>query len=196
MQALTVLLLELSLDGIHLTVEKTHITSRVNKLIEWLISMKSVDAVSESAYNVVARVLNKQSKKEAADRQIPQPQPTDQQQQQSHKQDTSVDLQQHYHPHSQPLALQQSGNVWPSVDSFNDTDFYAQSNTNNFYSSDVSGIEYLSDTNAGLMGFDQPLDLFYGNPYEATFDQWKWDPAAFENLDQGQEQGPGGGQGG
>jgi hypothetical protein len=26
------------------------------------------------------------------------------------------------------------------------------------------------------MDFGQPLNLFYGNPYEATFDQWKWDP--------------------
>jgi hypothetical protein len=87
MQALTVLLLELSLDGIHLTVEKSYVTSCVDKLIRWLSSMKSVDAISESAYNVVARVLNKQSKKEAAHRQLPQPQPTDQHQQQRDVQD-------------------------------------------------------------------------------------------------------------
>jgi hypothetical protein len=70
MQALTVLLFELSLDGIHLTIDKSHITSCVDKLIRWLGSMKSLDAVSESAYNVVARVLNKQSKQEAAHRQL------------------------------------------------------------------------------------------------------------------------------
>jgi hypothetical protein len=44
------------------------------------------------------------------------------------------------------------------------------------------------------MDFGQPLNLFYGNPYEATFDQWEWDPAASEDLDLGQQQGPSGGQ--
>ncbi|CAN9346145.1 unnamed protein product [Alternaria alternata] len=196
MQALTVLLLELSLDGIHLTVEKSHVTSCVDKLIRWLSAMKSVDAISESAYNVVARVLNKQSKQEAAHRQLPQPQPTDQHQQQRQAQDTTLELQQQYQSYSQPLALQQSGVVWPTTDAFNSNDFYSQSNTGNFYSNNVSGSEYLNDPNAELMDFDQPLNMFYGNPYEATFDQWEWDPAAFENPDLGQQRGPSGDQGG
>jgi len=185
MQALTVLLLEMSLDGIHLTVEKSHITSCIDKLIRWLSSMKSDDAVSKSAYNVVARVLNKQSKQEAAHRQLPQPQPTDQHQQQRDTQDTTLDLQQQYQPHG-PLALQQSGVAWPSTDPFNSNDFYSQSTTGSFHSNDVSGSEYLNGPNAGLMDFGQPLNLFYGNPYEATFDRWEWDPAAFEDLDLGQ----------
>ncbi|CAN9474373.1 unnamed protein product [Alternaria alternata] len=196
MQALTVLLLELSLDGIHLTVEKSHVTSCVDKLIRWLSAMKSVDAISESAYNIVARVLNKQSKQEAAHRQLPQPQPTDQHQQQRQAQDTTLELQQQYQSYSQPLALQQSGVVWPTTDAFNSNDFYSQSNTGNFYSNNVSGSEYLNDPNAELMDFDEPLNMFYGNPYEATFDQWEWDPAAFENPDLGQQRGPSGDQGG
>ncbi|KAL1794280.1 hypothetical protein ACET3X_007701 [Alternaria dauci] len=175
MQALTVLLLELSLDGIHLTIEKSHITSCVDKLIRWLSSMKSVDAISERAYNVVAKVLSKQSKQDAAHRQLPQPQPTDQHQKQHHTQDTTADLQQQHPSYSQPLALQQLDVVWPAADPFNSNDSYTQSNTGNFYHSDIS-----------------PLNLFYGNPYEATFDQWEWDPAAFEDLDLGQQQRLGG----
>ena len=60
----------------------------------------------------------------------------------------------------------------------------------------VSGSEYLNDPNAELMDFDQPLNMFYGNPYEATFDQWEWDPAALEDPDLGQQRGPSGDQGG
>ena len=196
MQALTVLLLELSLDGVHLTVEKSHVTSCVDKLIRWLSSMKSVDAISESAYNAVARVLNKQSKQEAAHRQLPQPQPTDQHQQQHDAQGTTLGMQQQYQSYSQPFALQQSGVIWPTADPSSSNDFYSQSNTGNFYSNDVSGSEYLNDPNAGLMDFGQPLNLFYGNPYKATFDQWEWDPAAFEDPDLGQQRGPSGDQGG
>ncbi|KAI4947245.1 hypothetical protein J4E91_006595 [Alternaria rosae] len=197
MQALTVLLLELSLDGIHLTVEKSHITSCVDKLIRWLSSMKSVDAVSESAYNVVARVMNKQTKEEAAHRRLPQPQPTDQYQKQQGVEDMAFDPQQPYQPYSQPLTLQQSGVAWPSADPMN-SNIYSQSNTGNFYLYDVSGTEYLNDPTAGLTDFGQPLNLFYGNPYESTFDQWEWDPAAFLDPDQppGQGQDQSGYQGG
>jgi hypothetical protein len=90
-----------------------------------------------------------------------------------------------YKTYSQPLALQQSGVVWPTTDPSNSNDFYSQSNTDNFYSDDVSGSGYLNDPNAGLMDFGQPLNLFYGNPYEATFDQWEWDPAVFEDSNLG-----------
>ncbi|KAI0573663.1 hypothetical protein Alg130_09996 [Pyrenophora tritici-repentis] len=194
MQALTVLLFELSLDGIHLTIDKSHITSCVDKLIRWLGSMKSLDAVSERAYNIVARVLNKQSKQEAAHRQLPQPEPTDPYQQPHDAQDITLDSQQQYQPYSQPLKLLQAYVAWPSADPFNSNSFYPQSDTDNFYLNDVSRFDYLNDPNAGLIYFSQPLNLFYGNPYEANFDQWEWDPAASEDLGLGQQQGPSGGQ--
>jgi len=197
MQALTVLLLELSLDGIHLTVEKSHVKTCVDKLIRWLNSMKPVDAVSENAYNVVARVMNKQTKEEAARRQLPQLQATDQHQKQQDVENMAFDSQQPYQPYSQPLTLQQSDVAWPSADPFN-SNIYSQSNTGNFYLYDASGGDYLNDPTAGLTDFGQPLSLFYGNPYESTFDQWEWDPAAFLDPDQrpGQGQDQSGYQGG
>ncbi len=194
MQGLTVLLLELSLDGIHLTVKKSYVTSCVEKLIGWLSSMKSVDAVSESAYNVVAKVLNKQSKQEAAHHQLPRPQPTSQQQQYD-GQNMTIDPQQQYQSYGQPLTLQQSDVAWSSADPYNSNNFFSHSNTSNFYPNSVSGNEYLNDSNTGLMDSNQPLNLFYGNPYEATFDQWEWDPTAFENFDMSQQRGSGPGQG-
>jgi hypothetical protein len=197
MQALTVLLLELSLDGIHLTVEKSHVTTCIDKLIRWLNSMKPVDAVSENAYNVVARVMNKQTKEEAARRQLPQPQATDQHQKQQDVEHMAFDTHQPYQPYSQPLTLQQSDVAWPSADPFN-SNIYSQSNTGNFYLYDAGGADYLNDPTAGLTDFDQSLSLFYGNPYESTFDQWEWDPTAFLDPDQppGQGQDQSGYQGG
>lgn len=197
MQALTVLLLELSLDGIHLTVEKSHVTSCIDKLIRWLNAMKAVDAVSESAYNVVARVMSKQTKEKAAQRQLPQPQPTELHQKQQHAEYMAFESQQQYRPSSQPLTLQQSDVAWASADPF-DSNIYSQSNTGNFYPNNVPGGEYLNDPTARLMEFGQPLNLFYGNPYESTFDQWEWDPTAFQDLDQPPDlyQNPSGYQGG
>ncbi|KAI4703708.1 hypothetical protein J4E89_009931 [Alternaria sp. Ai002NY15] len=183
MQALTVLLLELSLDGIHLTVEKSHITACIDKLIRWLNSMKPVDAVSENAYNVIARVMNKQTKEEAARRRLPQPQMTDQHQKQQDIEHMTFDSQQRYQPYSQPLTLQQSDVAWPSADPFN-SNIYAQSNTGNFDLYDAPGGDILNDPTTGLTEYGQPLNLFYGNPYESTFDHWEWDPAAFQDPDQ------------
>lgn len=183
MQALTVLLLELSLDGIHLTVEKSHITACIDKLIRWLNSMKPVDAVSENAYNVIARVMNKQTKEEAARRRLPQPQMTDQHQKQQDIEHMTFDSQQRYQPYSQPLTLQQSDVAWPSADPFN-SNIYSQSNTGNFDLYDAPGGDILNDPTTGLTEYGQPLNLFYGNPYESTFDHWEWDPAAFQDPDQ------------
>lgn len=185
MQGLTVLLLELSIGGIHLTVNKVHVESCINKLIKWLQSMKTVDAVSESAYNVVAKVLSKQSEEEAAARQMPQPQ------QQYNQHDFAIDpnLQPQYVP---PLVSDSLNNVWPSSGTFTSGAYYPQANTGNFYPDDMSGTDYLNDPDAGLFEFGQPqMNLFYRNPYETTFDHWEWDPSAFE----GQDQGPGPGSG-
>ncbi|KAI0576804.1 fungal specific transcription factor domain-containing protein [Pyrenophora tritici-repentis] len=81
MQGLTVFLLELALDGVHLTGDKSQVASCIDKLIAWLQSMGTVDAVSKSAYDVVAKVLSKQKEKDAAARQMPQPQPITEDQQ-------------------------------------------------------------------------------------------------------------------
>ncbi|KAH6870213.1 hypothetical protein BKA58DRAFT_401773 [Alternaria rosae] len=153
MQALTVSLSELPLDGIDLTIDESHVASCVDKLVQWLGSMKSLDAVSESAYNVVAKILNKQSKQEAAHRQLSQPQPTDPYQQPHDAQDTTVNPQQQYQPYSQSRKVQQTYVAWPCADPFHSNSFYPQSNTDNFHLKKVSGFEYLNNPNAGLIDF-------------------------------------------
>ncbi|KAI4667472.1 uncharacterized protein J4E79_002160 [Alternaria viburni] len=155
----------------------------IDKLIRWLNSMKPVDAVSENAYNVIARVMNKQTKEEAARRRLPQPQITDQHQKQQDIEHMAFDSQQRYQPYSQPLTLQQSDVAWPSADPFN-SNIYSQSNTGNFDLYDAPGGDILNDPTTGLTEYGQPLNLFYGNPYESTFDHWEWDPATFQDPDQ------------
>ncbi|PZD23065.1 fungal specific transcription factor domain containing protein, partial [Pyrenophora tritici-repentis] len=155
MQSLTVLL-ELSLGAIHLAVNKSHVTSCVDKLIRWLQSMKLVDAVSGSAYNVVAKILSKQSEEEAAAKEMPKPQPTtDGQQQYSPHNVTPASQQKHY---VQPLISESLNSMWPSSDAFSsgafsNGAFLPQSNTGNFYPDDISGASYFNDSNAGLYEF-------------------------------------------
>ena len=209
MQGLTVLLLELSLGGIHLTMDKSHATKCVDKLIRWLDSMKPVDAVSASAYDVVTKVLSQHSEEEAAAKEMPQPPPqptthgeqqyspykadvaSQQQQQQQQEQQ-----QQHY---SQPFTSEQMNITWPSADVFgsgalSSGAFLAQPDTSNFYMDGISGTNYFNDPDAGIYEFGQPrMNMFYGNPYQTTFDQWEWDASAFEEG-QGQDQSQGQGQ--
>ena len=206
MQGLTVLLLELSLGGIHLTINKSHVTKCVDKLIRWLDSMKPVDAVSASAYDVVAKVLSQQSEEEAAAKEMPQPppQPTTHGEQQYSPYEANVTSQkqqeQQQQQYAQPLTSEQMNITWPSADVFGSGGlssgaFLPQSNTSNFYMDDISGTNYFNDPDAGIYEFGQPrMNMFYGNPYQTTFDQWEWDASAFEEG-QGQSQGQGQGQG-
>ncbi|CAA9957039.1 Fungal-trans multi-domain protein [Pyrenophora teres f. maculata] len=199
MQGLTVLLLELSLDGIHLTGDKSHVTSCVDKLIGWLQSMGTVDAVSKSAYGVVAKVLSRQKEKDAAEKQMPQPQPMTEDRQGYSPQGFTLEPQPQ--PQSQPefvqsLAPDPMDTFWPGSNAFAGGAFFPQDNTGNFYPNDVPGTEFLNDPGAGLIEYGQPqMNLFYGNPYQMTFDNWEWDPAAFEGHDQDQGQGQIQGQG-
>jgi hypothetical protein len=189
MQALTVLLLELSSDGAHLTIDKKSVTACTEKLIKWLQSMAPADGVSERAYNIVCKVVNKQDQTRAMSKLMPHLPPKNDLQSQHGAKSSTLDPQQPTHLPEEPSISQQPEISWPNVDAFNTNSFYSMSNTGNFYPNDMSGTEYLNDPHAGLYEFGQPqMSLFYGNPYQASFDEW--DPAVFgeQEESQGQEQ--------
>jgi hypothetical protein len=188
MQGLTVLLLELLLDGFHLTVDKSYVSSCAEKLIQWLASMSSVDAVSLRAYEIVSKVLQNQSEAEADSKQLPRPSVDRLSEQMATLESQS------YQP---PTSQQQTETVWSDFNTFSSGESFSQAQMGNFYPNDISGGEYLNDPSAGLFDFGQPmLQMYYGNPYQ-TFDHWEWNPYNFEDQDQGQypEQGQGSGQG-
>jgi hypothetical protein len=180
MQGLTVLLLELSLDGVHLTIDKRYFTACAEKLMRWLQSMAPADGVSKRAYNIVSKVLNKQDQTKGKSKPMPHPPTEGDQQSQYGAQSSTLDPQQPSHSYGgQPLS-QQPEISWPSVNAFNSNSFYSTSNTASFCPRDLSGSEYLNDPNAGLFEFSQPqMSLFYGNPYQASFDEWGRDQSLF-----------------
>jgi hypothetical protein len=59
MQAITVLLLELTLGTSHLSNDTSEISSCVEELTRWLMTMKKFDGVAERAYLVVREMLSK-----------------------------------------------------------------------------------------------------------------------------------------
>ncbi|KAL6157311.1 hypothetical protein ACJQWK_06754 [Exserohilum turcicum] len=199
MQGLTVLLLELSLNCAHLTIEKSHITSCVDKFMRWLESMKSIDEVSESAYSVVSKVLNKQTPEEAARKQLPYLQSAPGYERHGYNiQDPSLGPQVPFQMHSQPSSLQQMHHAWPGSDAFTNAPYFSQPDASGFYHSNLPSTEYLNDPHASLYQFGQPqMNLFYGNPYPATMDQWDWDSMTADDTAHGpgQQQNPGQGFG-
>lgn len=190
MQALTVLLIELSLDCVHLTFDKSHITSCVNKLIKWLESMKTVDAVSEGAYNVVTEVLMKQSSDEAAKRHMPHLRPAEEPiQQEPGTMQQAPCLPQAYQTPIHPHTLQHMENAWPGSEAANRMPYLSQPDTANFYQHNVPNFEYLAGSDPGLYEFGQPqMSLFYGNSYSVMMYQWDWESMAVD--DRGQRHGP------
>lgn len=190
MQALTVLLIELSLDCIHLTVDKSYITSCVDRLIVWLESMKIVDEVSEGAYQVVTKVLSKQSSEQAAKRDMPHPSATEHpmQQAQGSMQQPPV-LQEPYQMPSQPYESQHMDNSWLNLDTFNSMPFFSQPDAGMFYQHNVPSSEYLPRSNPDMYQFGQPqMSLLYGNPYTAMSYQWDWDSMMTDDAGHGHGQ--------
>ena len=57
MQAMTVLLLELSYQGTHTPAGWSDIPAYIKKLVRWFRRMRTTDAVAGRAYDVVARIL-------------------------------------------------------------------------------------------------------------------------------------------
>jgi hypothetical protein len=193
MQGLMVLLLELSVGGVHLSIDKQYVKNPANKLMRWLRSMAPVDEVSERAHEIVAKVLNSQSQSQAMSDQIPHL-PMEE-----HAQSANLETLQQSHSGEGPASSYQTAMSWPSCDAFDSNLFYSLADTENSYPNDQSGSEYFSDPNAGLSEFGKPqMSFFYGKPYMENFDQWQWDPAIFfEQIDtQTQDPGQGAGQGG
>ncbi|KAI1517884.1 hypothetical protein Ptr86124_003185 [Pyrenophora tritici-repentis] len=132
---------------------------------------------------------------------MPQPQPITEDQQGYGAQDFALEQPPQPQPQPQPefvraLVPEPMDDLWPGSDTFAGGPFFPQDNAGNSYRNDVSGTEYLNDPGASLMEYGQPqMQLFYGNPYQMTFDNWDWDPAAFENYDQDQGQSQIQGQG-
>jgi hypothetical protein len=176
MQGLTVLLLELSQDGVHLTIDKQYVMDHAKKLMRWLRSMAPVDQVSGRAHEIVAKILNNQNQSQAMSGHIPHP-PMEE-----HTQSSNLEPQQQFRSGKAPATSQQAEMPWPSANAFDSNAFdsnafdsnsyYSLSNTGNYYPNDQSGSEYFSDPNAGLHEFGQPqMSLFYRNPYMGDFGQ-------------------------
>jgi hypothetical protein len=183
MQGLTVLLLELSQDGVHLTIDKQYVMGHAKKLMRWLRSMAPVDQVSDRAHEIVAKILNNQNQSQAMSDHIPHP-PMEE-----HTQSSNFEPQQQFRNGKAPVTSQQAEMPWPSANAFDSNSFYSLSNTGNYYPNDQSGSEYFSDPNAGLHESGQPqMSLFYGNPYMGDFGQSQWDQAIFGEPDDAQTQ--------
>lgn len=191
MQALTPLLIELSLDCVHLTIDMSHVTSCVEKLIAWLHSMKTVDAVSESAYNVVTKVLSRQRSEDAAKKQMPHPEHTQALGRQEYGPlQQQPGSQQSYQITNHPHQLQQIEHAWPGPDELGSMPYFPQPDIGRFYQNNAPSSEYLTSSNTGIHEFGQPqMSLFYANPFMATMDQWDWDSMAVEDTGHGHGQG-------
>ncbi|RAR10623.1 fungal specific transcription factor domain-containing protein [Stemphylium lycopersici] len=151
--------------------------------MRWLDAMRSVDAVSQSAYSIVTKVLNKQSQQNAAHNAMPRPTITNAPEQRSYGTLESIPgHQQSNRIYGEPSTPQNMDSTRFGSDVFNSGPYFSQPDAGNFYPGDVSGSGYSNDPNAGAFEFGQPqMGLFYGNPYSATLDQWNWDNTAFDD---------------
>jgi hypothetical protein len=61
MQAITVLLLELAQGTSYLSEDTAHVTACMEKLVQWLNTMRIVDGVAENAHKIVCDMLSKHS---------------------------------------------------------------------------------------------------------------------------------------
>jgi hypothetical protein len=59
MQAITVLLLELAQGTSYLSEDTPHVTACMEKLVQWLNTMRIVDGVAENAHKIVCDMLSK-----------------------------------------------------------------------------------------------------------------------------------------
>lgn len=177
MQALTVLLIELSLDCVHLTVNKSHITSCVDRLIKWLESMKTVDAVSEGAYNVVIKVLSKRGPDDAAKKPTPHVRPAEELIPQGPRTMQQVqDLPQTYQVISHPPAMQHMDNAWPGSEAASGMFYFSQPDTGSFDQNTVPSSEHLAGPNAGFYEFG--TSQVYTGFHETSSSgagQWDWE---------------------
>jgi hypothetical protein len=188
MQSMTVFLLELSLGGVHLTMKRSFITASVDKLMRWLQSMMVNDAVSERAYQILLKVLNKHDPTAhvntsehvvgtPAQSYPPRPQdvlraaPRNNTEQASAfnlppaTYDSIMD---------DPSTLYEQA-IWP--DNVFNSDFYSQANNGNF------DLNSLSDYFQGpIEAGPAQMPMHYGSSYTSDFDHcMDWDLYSTEN---------------
>lgn len=160
MQAITVLLLELAQGTSHLSEDSSEITICVEKLTRWLILMKTVDRVAESAYNMVRNMLSKHS--QFGRQMVPGPW-----------------LDEVMAP--DPTAFQDAGaqlHLGPDSQHFPDTSYSAMSfgndctTTTNDGTFDMNNLaDPLGNPFGGFQFGQSQYPLYYGNQFTTLFDQ-------------------------
>lgn len=170
MQAIAVLLLELSKYKTHLEGMRPNVTVGVEKLTRWLRSMMHNDEVSARAYKIVRNVLDKLEPPTQTD--IPDQRPNELIEERYIERNVLFDMPFQPHFDSTPQSLE------ATPDSFND-EYFSQANDGNFNLQ--LRPEYLVGPQANYQFGQAQMPLFYGNPYMTDFDQdVQWDSTSFE----------------
>jgi hypothetical protein len=187
MQAITVLLLELTQGKSHLSEDTSHVTACMEKLVQWLATMKPVDAVAGNAHTIVCDML---SKHEQFARKIsPGSWLLQTLQPSTHAQSTFANISQS-HSTTDPRLTGES--TYPPMP-FSD-DLYTGGNERTF---DLNTLSDPLDDPYGAIQFGQAqYPLFYGNQFTTLYDQemsYQFDDSA--NMEEGNAMGQGQDQG-
>jgi hypothetical protein len=190
MQSLMVLLLELSVDGVHLTMDKEVVKTRAEQLVAWLQCMAVVDNVSERAHTIVSQILDKQDPDQAMRKHMPHPR-MDQAHQE--KESHTFEEQQQFYENNDLATFEPTNMSWPSADAFNSSSFFSLDNTGAFYPSDRFGAQYFNEPDGDPS--EVPTSMAGGDMFPVDFAAWQWDPALvgmqgeIQGQDQNQDQG-------
>jgi hypothetical protein len=179
MQAITVLLLELAQGTSYLSEDTAHVTACMEKLVQWLNTMKIVDAVAENAHKIVCDML---SKHEQFARKISPG---------SWLLETFVAEPNTFN--TMPSQLHNTNNTDPRLSGesaynpmpFNNDDLYSGANEGLFDLNNLA--DPLNDPFGGIQFSQAQYPLFYGNQFTTLFDQEMiydfGDPADMEDPD-------------
>jgi hypothetical protein len=189
MQGLMVLLLELSMDGAHLTTDKEFVKNRAEQLVAWLQSMAIVDGVSAHAHAIVSAVLDKQDPAQAMKKHMPHPRMDEAYRQ---EEPYTFDAQQQYYENNSLATFDDTNMAWPYADAFRSSSFYSLANTGAFYPSEQFGAQCFDQSDAGPS--EVQTSMPGGLPFAVDFGTWPWDLVQEEVHRQGQDQDQGGGK--
>jgi hypothetical protein len=188
MQAITVLLLELTQGKSHLSEDTAHVTACMEKLVQWLDTMKLVDAVAGNAHAIVCDMLSKHeqfARKISPDSWLLKTlQPS------VHAQTTFANMSSQSHSTTDPRLTGES--TYPPMP-FSD-DLYTGANERPF---DLNTLGDPLDDPYGAIQFGQAqYPLFYGNQFTTLYDQeMSYDFDDSTNMGGGDAMGQGQGQG-
>ena len=161
MQAITVLLLDLAQRTSR--VDLSSVTAGVEKLAQWLKTMRPLDGVADRAYSIVCNML---SKDEQSSQNVRSNHSISETMLPSSNDPSATDLASQIVPNSNLQTYSEP--AWPPA-SFND-DYYAQG------SQGTSGLnplfDFPTDSYANSFQFGQePYPFFYENQFTTLFDQ-------------------------